>query len=163
MMTRISIVFALVFAALLSATPVATPDTQPCPTTSPNGINPRGESPDSNWYYNSGIYIHMDGDGVIYAKSNDGGKSGWIKAIVYHSVASEGFEVQSTYLDGGSSDLAVNATFSPAYGRQTPLHVGAVTFPAEGCWQLTYTTGYASMTFVVDIRFVDEWGATPVS
>lgn len=163
MMTRISLAFALVFAAVLSNTPVATPDSTDCPATSPNGIPPRGEASDPNWHYENGIYIHLDEDGVIYAKSNDGGTSGWMKAIIYHSVASEGFSVQSRYLDDASSDLRVDAIISPASGRQTPLHVGAITFPAEGCWELTYTTGYASLTFVVDVRFVEEWGATPVA
>ena len=163
MMTRIALAVALTFAAILTATPVATPGSQDCPTTSPNGVYPRGEAPDPNWYYENGIYIHMDGDGVIYAKSNDGATSGWIKAVVYHSVASEGFRVESRYLGDESSHLAVESTIAPAYGRQTPLHVGAITFPADGCWELTYTTGYASMTFVVDVHFVEEWGATPVS
>jgi hypothetical protein len=163
MMTRITFAVALMFATMLIATPVATPDTQDCPATSPNGIPPRGEAASPYWHYENGIYIHMDGDGFIYAKTNGSGSSGWIKAIVYHSVASEGFTVGSRYLGDASSDLTVESTINPAFGRHTPLHVGAITFPVEGCWELTYTTGYASMTFVVDVRFVEEWGATPVA
>ena len=163
MMTKMMFAAVLMFATMLGATPVATPDTRDCPATSPNGIPPRGEMESPYWHYENGIYIHTDGDGFIYAKTNEGTGSGWIKAVVYHSVASEGFSVDSRYLGDESSTLKVEATINPAFGRQTPLHVGAITFPVEGCWELTYTTGYASITFVVDVRFIEEWGATPGS
>ncbi len=163
MVTRLSLALAVLLLTFSNATQVTTPDARDCPTTTPNGIPPRGEVASPYWHYENGIYIHMDGDGFIYAKTNDRGSSGWIKAIVYHSVASEGFSISSRYLEDESSRLTVDATIGPAYGRQTPLHVGSITFPAAECWEVTYTTGNASITFVVDVRLVEEWGATPVA
>lgn len=163
MYTRAFFVIAMLTAIYAMDTPIASVGGEDCPVTSPNGIAPRGELAGPNWYYQNGIYIGMDGDGFIHAKTEDGGKTGWIKAIVYHDVGSDTFEVGSKYPGSESGDMEVVADIKPAFGRQTPIHVGGVTFPADGCWELTYSTGTASMTFVVDVRFVDSWSATPTN
>ena len=62
-----------------------------------------------------------------------------------------------------TSPRAVDARIDPAFGRETPIHVGSITFPADGCGELTYSTNTATMTFVVDVRFVGEWSATPAA
>ena len=158
MKTRILTVMMLMMSVWVLGTPVPS-GAEVCPVTSPNGITPSGERPNPNWYYQNGIYVSMDGEGFIHAKTEDGGETGWIKAIVYHVVDSETFEVESRYL--GGKDLHVDARIDPAFGRETPIHVGSITFPSDGCWELTYSTNTATMTFVVDVRFVEEWSATP--
>lgn len=161
MFARVVISIALLWMMLNVGTPVSSDIGADCPTTSPNGIGPSGERSSATWYYQNGMYVGMDGDGVIHAKTEDGGKTGWIKAIVYHDVDSSTFDVQSRFLGSESSGMEVDADINPAFGRETPIHVGGITFPSDGCWKLTYSTENASMTFVVVIRFVEEWSATP--
>ncbi len=124
-----------------------------CPVTSPNADVVRHGAhfnygngdlwtsvwPDGNVVFRSG------GPGFIHANGSMSMKWPWYQE---HGVEGE-LEIQGRRLDA-PWERSVSADHSPVLG-DPGFHAGAISFPSEGCWEVTGRAGDASLTFVTRV------------
>ena len=124
--------------------------TDSCPVTSPNAEVVRhgahfnygnGELWTSVWREGN-VVFRSGGPGFIHANGSMSMKWPWYRE---HSIEGE-LEIQGRRLDA-PSERSVSANHSPVLG-DPGFHAGAITFPSEGCWEVTGRAGDASLTFV---------------
>ncbi len=135
-------------------------DAKRCPVTPPSAVGPRGVSPDVffGWgssYGNGRLWVGgLWPQGVIAAGPDfvdkDGSvstKLGWWRAITGH------LRIRGRRLDASAPPLRAIAPLG--YG-DTGFQASSVSFPTEGCWQVTGEVGTTTLTFVT---FVIKRGA----
>ena len=137
--------------------------TVPCPITSPN-VNVVRNGAHFNYVVRNGTHFNY-GNGELWT-------SLWPKGTVVFSARGPGIvnvdgslsmkwpwylergiqgelEIQGRRLDA-PSERPMSADFSPVLG-DPGFHAGAITFPSEGCWEVTGRAGDASLTFVTRV------------
>ncbi|MGQ0600166.1 MAG: YncE family protein [Anaerolineales bacterium] len=97
--------------------------------------DPFGNGP---WFINADRSIWMP----LHSMSVGGNKLVWIRPAGASSA------IIGRRLDGEAPPLEY---FSPG-GYFTGFEVGGLTFPTEGCWEVTATAGESALTFVVEVR-----------
>jgi hypothetical protein len=123
-----------------------------CPVTWPSAAGPPGASPDTFFGYDSS---HGNGklwvgglwpNGVIDAgpefvdpDGSVGMKFGWWRAVPGH------LGIMGRRLDAAAPPL--RADVPSGYG-ETGFQASGVTFPTEGCWEVTGKVGKTTLTFV---------------
>ncbi len=95
--------------------------------------------PDGNAVFRSG------GPGIIHANGSLSMKWPW---YLEKSVRVE-LEVEGRRLDA-PSERSLSADYSQVLG-DPGFHAGGITFPSEGCWEVTGRAGEASLTFVTRV------------
>ena len=162
-----SVCISLLLIASLGATLAAqTPAAFVCETTEPvadrpaANVDPFGK--DTSVYYEDGIWVSIPGDGVLeLAPDRDiafGIYQGWRTETFtwLRDKGVEGFIVVSGERLDEESDLQPQTPLSP---QRQYVQVGwvetGIAFPDEGCWEVTGTVGHHSITWVMDVRFVD--------
>lgn len=159
---------------LVSRGEEATPTAFSCPVTIPTTDRPGENSTpfDSQdaLHHENGIWVTIPEDGVIELGLEDaltfGPLEGWRSQTVtwLRDEGVEGFiEVFGQRLDA-ESEFSPQTPLSPQrqYVRIGFVQTG-LAFPSEGCWQVTGTVGDASISWVVEVRFLAEIVATPAS
>lgn len=138
---------------LAASTPVQPPaGLGRCPVTRPSPTGPPGVPPASffGWgssYGNGRLWVGGLGrDGVIRAIGADTVGTGPIRMKLGWWRATTGdLRITGRRLDGPAPALTGHAP--EGYGNRG-FQASAVTFPAEGCWQVTGAAGTAVLTFV---------------
>ena len=131
-----------------------------CPITSPNvDVVRNGKHYDyvtrNRWHFNYGngkLWTSVWPDGTVLFRargpgfvSSDGSLSMKWPWYVERGVRGE-LEIQGRRLDA-PSERPLSANHSPVLG-DPGFHAGAITFPNEGCWEVTGRAGDSSLTFV---------------
>lgn len=162
----------LLLAGSATAATAQTPAAFVCETTEPVADRPAADvdpfGKDTSVYYEDGIWVSIPGDGVLELALDReigfGMYQGW-RTETFTWLRDEGVEgfivVSGERLDE-ESDLQPHTPLSP---QRQYVQVGwvetGIAFPTAGCWELTGTVEDHSITWVMDVRFVDEV-ATPV-
>jgi hypothetical protein len=112
----------------------------PCPITIPNGSRPPGSTFGAEFHGNGSIWVGTWHSNVVVWPAGAVGsvtaKFGWWRAVA-GKLRIEGYR-----LDGPAPPLVAHVP--DGYGFQS----SGITFPTEGCWQVTGRVGDASLTFV---------------
>jgi hypothetical protein len=116
-----------------------------CDVTQPNGSQPPdGSIGGPNVHGNGSLWVAMPPSGVLVTEPGAGGslqtKYPWWRAV------SGTLRLEGHRLDGPA--LPLTATDVPDGYGAIGFQASAVTFPAEGCWEVTGRVGDASLTFV---------------
>lgn len=133
-----------------ATTPVAE-----CSPTQPNGDTPPGEEPSPSFHGNGNLYTNgLWAKGEILADPRfvaaDGSirmKVGWWRAP---GVGAAG-DLQIAGHELGTS-AAIAASIPDGYGQR--FQATGITFPTEGCYEITARSGAAALTFVVKVTKV---------
>lgn len=174
---RLLLSWAIVLIAILAPGLVATSQTPTmfeCPVTLPNNVDAEGANKhyaaDGHTWFENGIWITIPADGVLTIgpmqqmpdDHQDYPGWGFEKLHVLRSEDVHGFiDITGLRLDQPSKEIPDNDKAVDANYGSTGFVPIALMIPAPGCWELTATTGDASATWVVEVKF--EAVATPVS
>jgi hypothetical protein len=98
-------------------------------------------------YGNSSLWVGGLGDGGVIAAAGDSinadGSVGW--KFGWWRIVSGDLTITGQRLDAEAAPLASDV---PSGYGPTGFQASGVTFPTEGCWQITGHVGTASLTFV---------------
>ncbi len=138
-------------------------ESEPCPITSPN-VNVVRNGAHFNYvvrngwhfdYGNGGLWTSLEPDGTVVFSARGPGRvnpdgSMSMKWPWYLERGIDGeLEIRGRRLDA-PSERSLSANHSPVLG-DPGFHAGAITFPSEGCWEVTGRAGDASLTFVTRV------------
>jgi hypothetical protein len=131
----------MVFAAQISMAAAAT-----CPVTTPVKAN---APPDVNADPVSGGYWHISADRQLWAPAATPGTDSTGVGRYWVRPAGMPLEFSARRLDVPGSPI-----FSRERdGYPTGFYFGSLDIPSEGCWEVTATAGFSSLTFVTQIRY----------
>ncbi len=147
-------------AAGVSASPALSPGAlasgQACPATQPESVGPAGVDPGSFFGWGSshgngklwvgGLWprgVIAAGPEFVHADGSIGMKFGWWRA------APGQLTISGRRLDGVAPP--VRADIPSGYGS-TGFQASGVSFPTEGCWEVTGRVGDTTLTFVTLVR-----------
>lgn len=152
----------------------ATPEAFTCPITASTESHPeKSTNPfdeDVALHHEDGLWVTIPENGIIELTPEHqitfGSLATWRSETItwLREDGVEGFvEVTGQRLDV-ESNLSPQTPLSPQrqYVRIGPVTTG-LAFPSEGCWEVTGSAGNNAITFVVNVRFVDQLEATPSS
>ncbi len=117
----------------------------PCKVTRPNGSQPLdGNIGGALVHGNGSLWVAMPPSNVVVTEPSAGGtiqtKYPWWRSVTGT------LRIEGRRLDGPAAGLT--ATDVPDGCGVTGFQASAVTFPTEGCWEVTGRAGNASLTFV---------------
>ena len=119
-----------------------------CPVTLPNGSTPPGQEPAVGHHGNGALWTVLEPDGIIRAQPEDVGYHGSVdvKFWWWRGPGVRGaLAITGRRLDAPAPPL--QARIPEGYG-DTGFQSTAITFPTEGCWEVTGRAGNATLTFV---------------
>ncbi len=161
MQLRVATLVLWIVAGCSFATPTRTPVAAACETTRPNGDTPPGEEPGPRWYGNGRLYTGLSETGETLADSRSvaadgsiGTKFGWWRAP---GVGAAG-DLRITGHEIGTGAI-ITASIPDGYGQR--FQASGITFPAEGCYEITAQSGDAQLTFVTKVTLVAGSAASP--
>jgi len=108
----------------------------------------REATKNTNWAGGEGIWVVLPPDGVVnWGSSAHGSKFGLF-------VAGSGSVTATARRIGAPTPPGVTADIgTPEQGYGPPGFIASgITFPADGCWEVTYRVASRSLTFVVDVQ-----------
>ena len=157
----VAMITALLIGACGNPSPSETSVSAACNPTRPNGETPPCEEPGPTWFGDGGLYTALWPDGQVVADSRsveaDGSiamKFPWWRAP---GVGSAG-DLQLT-----GREIRTGATISAdipgGYGQR--FQASAITFPTEGCYEITARSGDARLTIITRVATVAEDQANP--
>ncbi len=114
-----------------------------CPIT-PSISAPAPDDPNADAFGNGLWFINADRTVWFPA---DGWQVGGNKAVWIRPAGTQG-EITGRRLDGDAPPVSYT---SPRGSYPTGFEVGGLTFPSNGCWEVTATAGESALTFVVEI------------
>ena len=145
--------------SIASADP--TPSAAACSPTQPNGDSPPGEDPSPGFFGDGRLYTSaLSTGGEILAQSafvgvdgSIGWKFPWWRAPGVGAAGDLRITGHETH-----TGAAIVASIPDGYGQR--FQASGITFPSEGCYEITAQSGVARLTFVVRVLKVD---AVPAS
>ncbi len=115
----------------------------PCPITHPNGSKPPGPTFGAEFHGNGSIWVGLwHSNVVVWNAQPDGSvetKFGWWRGVPGT------LRIEGHRLDAPAPSLIGHVP--NGYG-DSGFQASGITFPSEGCWQVTGRVGEASLTFV---------------
>jgi hypothetical protein len=115
----------------------------PCPITRPNGSVPPGSTFGSEFHGNGALWVGLWPANVVVDEPKADGaidaKVGWWRGVPGT------LSITGRRLDAAAPPL--RATVSDGYG-ESGFQASGLSFPTEGCWEVTGRVGTASLTFV---------------
>ena len=154
-MHRVGAFLVLLIAVGCSPSAPATTPVAECSPTQPNGDTPPGEDPSLSFHGNGSLYTNgLWANGEILADPRfvaaDGSirmKVGWWRAA---GVGAAGdLQIAGYMLD---TNAAIAASIPGGYGQR--FQATGITFPTEGCYEITARSGSAELVFVVKVTKV---------
>ena len=126
---------------------------QTCPVTQPQWVKPpddpavQGEAEYGYYFVNEGGSLWAsawweESEGYQLVAGEEGNKIGWFRP------ASEKLEIHGNRLDAPAP--ALQAEIPCCY--PTRFQASGVTFPTEGCWEVTAQSGGGELKFVVEVN-----------
>ncbi|MGD2161790.1 MAG: hypothetical protein PVI81_07285 [Anaerolineales bacterium] len=144
--------------ALISSTLFACSPASKCPTTRPNGSTPPGAITNELYHGNGELWTALWPDGMLTFSSEGPGeiRSDGSLAMKFPWWRAEGvngpIEVRGKRLDAPGSGVEIE--LPDGYG-DTGFQASILTFPSEGCWQVSAYAGDAELRFVVEVMRTD--------
>jgi hypothetical protein len=121
------------------------PAQAPCPVTVPNRSTPPSEQPSPNHHGNGKLWTGIPTGGKVYVGTET--HVGTEKFPWWRGPGVAGkLVITGRRLDGPAPPL--EADIPDGYG-ETRFQATRLTFPSEGCWEVTGRVGDATLTFVV--------------
>ena len=115
----------------------------PCGVTRPNRSQPPGDTFGAEFHGNGSLWVGVPPSNIVVDQPGATGavsaKFGWWRAVT------GALTITGRRLDGSAPQLT--ATVPEGYG-DTGFQSTSITFPAEGCWDVTGRVGNATLTFV---------------
>jgi hypothetical protein len=116
----------------------------PCKVTRPNGSQPPdGNIGGQNVHGNGSLWVSISTENVVVGDPDASGavttKFPWWRGVTGL------LRIEGRRLDGSAPPLS--ATIPDGYGT-TDFEASGVSFPTEGCWEVTGRVGNSSLTFV---------------
>jgi len=155
MRLSIALLILWIAAGCESLKPTGTPEAARCDATLPNGDAPPGEEPGPMWYGNGLLYTVLKANGEILADprfvaadGSIGMKFPWWRAP---GIGAAG-DLQITGQEV-STGASITASIPDGYGQR--FQATGITFPTEGCFEITAQSGDAELTFVTKVTKVD--------
>ena len=115
----------------------------PCAITRPNGSVPPGSTFGSEFHGNGSLWVGVPPSNVVVEEPGADGaiaaKYGWWRAVT------GALRIEGRRSDGPAPPLT--ASVPDGYG-DTGFQSSGISFPTEGCWEVTGRAGGASLTFV---------------
>ena len=150
MRLTVALLLVLIASGCGGSAPTKTPAAS-CAPTQPNGDTPPGEGPGPGWYGNGRLYTGLWPDGVILAdprfvaaNGSVGMKFGWWRAPGIGAAGD--LRITGRELSTGSP---ITASIPAGYGQR--FQSTGITFPTEGCYEITAQSGDAHLTFVAKV------------
>jgi hypothetical protein len=148
--------------ALSGSQPLPTSAEPGCPVTIPNGnVPPYNPFPNASLHHGNGaLWTVLTPDGVLRADSHITQPDGSIRMKFMWWRAGEGagpLSIEGHRLDA-SAPPAIASILSGYYDNG--FQASSITFPTEGCWEITGKAGTSSLTFVLFVVKVPD-RATP--
>lgn len=143
-MLRSGVILSLLVMALAAATPENTAS-HPCPLTAPIRSTPTGGSSDGMtgwWYTNSDRTIWAGWDAVRMRAGAEGNKVLWSRP------KGSTLTVSARRLDGDSAEATIDLPC--CYGGR--MQAGGISFPTDGCWEITAKAGDSELVFVTLVQ-----------
>ena len=157
----VEILVVLIAVACAWPAPTETPMTA-CQPTQPNGDTPPGKDPNPSSYGNGRLYTTGLWDSgkiradprLVEADGSIGVKFGWWRAP---GVGAAGdLQITGHELHTGAS---IVPSIPDGYGQD--FQATGITFPTEGCFEITARSGDAQLTFVVKVTKVAAPAPSP--
>ena len=144
-----------------ASSPTGAPMAAGCQPTQPNGDRPPGEEPGVTWYGNGRLYTALWSNGEILADpryveadGSIGMKFPWWRAP---GVGAPGdLEIHGHEIATGAQ---ITAVIPDGYGQR--FQATGISFPTEGCYEITGQSGDAHLTFVTKVTKVAAPAAGP--
>jgi outer membrane murein-binding lipoprotein Lpp len=115
----------------------------PCAITRPNGSPPPGDTFGSEFHGNGSLWVGLPPSNITVDEPDANGaissKFGWWRG------ATGTLRIEGRRLDGPATPLRAN--IPDGYG-DSGFQSTSITFPAQGCWEVTGRVGDATLTFV---------------
>lgn len=117
-----------------------------CQVTTPNGNTPPGEKPSKTWHGNGALWISLWASVIAPRPElirSDGSvelKFGWWRGIPGT------LTIEGRRLDGPGPPLGASV---PTGYEPTGFQPSGITFPSEGCWEITGRVGDSALSVVV--------------
>ena len=129
--------------ALLTSTGVASSaKSRRCAVTIPNGNTPPGEIPTPTHYGNGALWTVLSADGKVIVDESPDSMS--VKFPWWRGVRGK-LTIVGRRLDAPAP--ALRASIPEGYG-DSGFQASGVTFPTEGCWEVTGKVGHSTLKFV---------------
>lgn len=113
-----------------------------CPVTRPNGSRPPGSTFGDEFHGNGKLWVGVPPSDVVVDEPDPSGavdeKFGWWRGVT------GALRIDGRHVDGPAPPL--RASIPDGYG-DTGFQSTAITFPVEGCWEVTGRAGDAALTF----------------
>ena len=123
-----------------------------CSVTLPNGSTPPGEKPSSGHHGNGKIWTGLSPYGVVVAGPDYVRPDGtiWMKFPWWADGVEGDLTIRGRRLDAPARRLRaeIDSGWPETGFSGDAFWASAITFPTEGCWEITGSTGDASLTFV---------------
>lgn len=132
-----------------------------CRTTLPTGGTPPGEDSSPNVYTNGRLYTGLPTNGEILADDSfieADGSIGWKFAWWRAPGVGAAGDLRITGHEI-STGLPITVSIPDGYGQR--FQASGITFPTEGCYEITATTGDTHLTFVTKVKKVTSSVARP--
>jgi hypothetical protein len=149
----IAVLLVLMTVGCGTSAPSATSATE-CETTRPNGDTPPGEDPGPTWHGNGRLYTALSENGERLVDSRSVAEDGslstkfpWWRAP---GVGAAG-DLQITGHEVGTG-APIAAHIPDGYGQR--FQASGITFPGEGCYEITARSADAELTFIVKVTKV---------
>jgi hypothetical protein len=121
-----------------------------CAVTLPNGVGPPGENPGDDHYGNGQIGTVLWTDGIVRASQAQVDPDGAIR-MKFPWWRADGvvgpLVLEGRRLDGASSPMRADTS---GYG-DAGFNASDLTFPIEGCWEVTAHVGAAELSFITQV------------
>jgi hypothetical protein len=116
-----------------------------CAVTSPNGNTPPGEKASPDFYGNDKLWVGLWPDGLVLIANENKESDGYLSMkFPWWRALYEPLRIEGRRLDAMTAPLRA---YIPE-GYDGPFQASGLSFPTDGCWEVTGRVGQEALTFI---------------